>query len=97
MTVEVDHGAVAGFVSTMHAAGADLDGVCASIPTSTGTGDAAPLLGDILFTVSGVVAQLAYEADLIAQRAQECADAYRSTDSAVQERLSQLFDPRAGE
>lgn len=95
MTVEVEHAVLSGFVSALRAAGEDLDRACASIPRSAGTAEASALLGDVLFTVSSVVAHLAFEADLIAERADDCATAYASTDTVVQERLSCLVDPGA--
>ncbi|MBD3779727.1 MAG: hypothetical protein IE923_10745 [Micrococcales bacterium] len=96
MSIDVDHGALTAIAEAMVAAGQDLDGTCASQPSSPGTGDAAPLLGDILATVSGTVALLAYEADVIGTQVAECERAYDETDRTVSRNLSSMFDGAAG-
>lgn len=96
MSIDVDHGALSAISAAMVATAQDLDGACANQPASPGTGDAAPLLGDVLATVSGTVALLAYEADVIGTRVAECEQAYAETDSTVSGALSGLFDGAAG-
>lgn len=94
MTIEVGHEGLRAAGSAFATIGTDLDGACASIPASVGTGDAAPLLADVLTAVSGTVAFLVHEADLIRRRLHECEQAYTSTDAASSAHLSSLF--RAG-
>lgn len=95
MTVDVDHAGLRAVASALRTAAADLDGACASLPASTGTGDAAPLLASVLTTFSGTVAHLAYEAHLIGERVDECEDAYAATDGTVSSRLSSMFEEPA--
>ncbi|QGQ20229.1 MULTISPECIES: hypothetical protein [Cellulomonas] len=90
MSIGADFTALHGIASALRAAGEDLDGACRSIPASTGTGDAAPLLAGILTTVSGTVAYLAYEADLLGERVAECEQTLAATDSGADERLAAI-------
>jgi len=92
VSIDVDHAGLRAVASRMQDAATDLDASCASIPTSTGTGDAAPLLASILTTFSGTVAHLAFEAHLIGERVLDCEDAYAETDGAVSTRLSSVFE-----
>ena len=91
MTLEVDHDVLSSMARGLGSTAEDLDGACRSIPVSTGTGDAASLLADILFTVSGTSARLVEETGLLGVRVRECEDAYWSIDHEVDQRLREMW------
>ncbi len=95
MSVDVDHAGLRAVASVLRSSAEDLDATCASLPASTGTGAAAPLLASVLTTFSGTVAHLAYEAHLISDRVDECEAAYAETDGRVSSHLQSMFDESA--